>query len=285
MKIAIRYGHLFHGVDTGAEGYVKETDVNRRYGALVIKKLQALGYEAINVTPPEGSCSTLSESLYYGINKANNEKADLFLSCHVNANVYTNNPMGCEVVYNGKEKNKTIAEKLCLEMASLGLKNRGAKEDVRGLAEIRSTHMPCYIIEPFFVDSRADVDLYNKVGDEGLATAIVKAVTGKIASSIQAKSTKTKTTTTKSKSTTTSTVPVSKSLPIILKSGSQGNKVKNLQQALTKLGFNCGIIDGTFGNKTEIAVKAFQKKYGLTVDGVAGAKTLDKLETLENTKK
>lgn len=257
MKIAIRYGHLFHGADTGAEGYVKETDVNRRYGALVIKKLQALGYEVINVTPPEGSCNTLSESLYYGIDKANNEKADLFLSCHVNANVTTNSPMGCEVVYNGNKQNSPVALNICLELARLGFKNRGAKVDVRGLAEIRSTHMPCYIIEPFFVDSRADVDLYNKVGDEGIANAIVKGVTGKNILGTP-----------------------NNLIPHILKKGDSGEAVKLLQTMLNKLKFDCGVADGVFGSKTDQAVRKFQEKYKIAVDGVVGPATFGKLKVL-----
>ena len=55
--------------------------------------------------------------------------------------------------------------------------------------------------------------------------------------------------------------------------GCQGDDVRELQQALIDLGFLKGTADGVFGNKTENAVRAFQRKYKLTVDGLAGVKT------------
>ena len=67
---------------------------------------------------------------------------------------------------------------------------------------------------------------------------------------------------------------------VLLKNGSRGNEVKKLQENLNKLGFNCGTADGIFGVKTEAAVKAFQKAYGLAVDGIAGPATLGKIEEL-----
>lgn len=65
---------------------------------------------------------------------------------------------------------------------------------------------------------------------------------------------------------------------MILKVGSKGEDVKKLQEALNKLGFNCGTPDGIFGAKTEAAVKAFQQRYGLAVDGIVGPATQAKLE-------
>ena len=59
--------------------------------------------------------------------------------------------------------------------------------------------------------------------------------------------------------------------------GMRGEEVRQLQQALITLGFLKGTADGIFGNKTEIAVRSFQKKYKLSVDGLAGTKTRDLL--------
>jgi len=63
-----------------------------------------------------------------------------------------------------------------------------------------------------------------------------------------------------------------------LKKGSKGADVKELQSGLIKMGYNLGKYgaDGDFGSKTYAAVRAFQKKYGLMVDGVFGAKSYQK---------
>ena len=55
--------------------------------------------------------------------------------------------------------------------------------------------------------------------------------------------------------------------------GSRGEEVRQLQQALIDLKYLKGTADGVFGNKTENAVRAFQKKNKLSVDGLAGTKT------------
>ena len=64
-----------------------------------------------------------------------------------------------------------------------------------------------------------------------------------------------------------------------LRKGATGTAVKMLQTNLKKLGFYTAYVDGSFGSTTESAVKAFQKKYGLTADGVAGSATLKKIES------
>ena len=64
-----------------------------------------------------------------------------------------------------------------------------------------------------------------------------------------------------------------------LRKGATGTAVKTLQTNLKKLGFYTAYVDGSFGSTTESAVKAFQRKYGLTADGVAGSATLKKIES------
>lgn len=58
------------------------------------------------------------------------------------------------------------------------------------------------------------------------------------------------------------------------KYGSTGNEVKQIQTKLKSWGYYKGSVDGIFGSQTFNAVKNFQKKNGLTADGIAGAKTL-----------
>ena len=64
----------------------------------------------------------------------------------------------------------------------------------------------------------------------------------------------------------------------ILKEGSKGSDVKALQNKLIELGYLSGKADGVYGSKTTEAVKAFQRASKLTADGVAGEKTISKLE-------
>ena len=66
-------------------------------------------------------------------------------------------------------------------------------------------------------------------------------------------------------------IPAAATMPL-LKKGSQGEAVKKLQQTLNSKGYKL-TEDGDFGNKTEAAVKAFQKANGLEVDGEVGPMT------------
>ena len=58
----------------------------------------------------------------------------------------------------------------------------------------------------------------------------------------------------------------------ILRRGSKGNSVKSLQILLEGNGCSVGKygVDGEYGSDTETAVRRYQSKKGLTVDGIAG---------------
>ncbi len=58
------------------------------------------------------------------------------------------------------------------------------------------------------------------------------------------------------------------------KYGSRGSEVTQIQTKLKRWGYYTGSIDGIYGSQTLAAVKYFQRKNGLTVDGIAGTKTL-----------
>jgi len=64
----------------------------------------------------------------------------------------------------------------------------------------------------------------------------------------------------------------------ILKRGSKGPEVRELQEALVELDFKPGEVDGTFGVYTESAVKAFQKWTKLSADGIVGPDTWEKID-------
>lgn len=64
------------------------------------------------------------------------------------------------------------------------------------------------------------------------------------------------------------------SADVLSKLGSRGEEVRKIQQKLKNWGYYTGSVDGIYGTKTRDAVKYFQRKNGLTVDGIAGKKTL-----------
>ena len=59
--------------------------------------------------------------------------------------------------------------------------------------------------------------------------------------------------------------------------GSTGSEVRTIQTKLKNWGYYDGVVDGIFGSATTRAVKLFQKKNGLTVDGIVGRATLQAL--------
>ena len=58
------------------------------------------------------------------------------------------------------------------------------------------------------------------------------------------------------------------------KYGSRGEEVRKIQEKLKRWGYYNGNVDGIYGSQTLEAVKYFQRKNGLTVDGIAGPTTL-----------
>lgn len=66
----------------------------------------------------------------------------------------------------------------------------------------------------------------------------------------------------------------------LLKKGSRGDEVKQLQTALVELGYSVGLtgIDGIFGNNTRNAVRKFQATHGIVVDGIVGPDTWNAIE-------
>lgn len=60
---------------------------------------------------------------------------------------------------------------------------------------------------------------------------------------------------------------------VVIKKGSSGSAVTSWQTLLNCWGYDCGVVDGIFGDKTDAATKRFQSDYKLTPDGIVGALT------------
>ncbi len=69
---------------------------------------------------------------------------------------------------------------------------------------------------------------------------------------------------------------------MILRKGSRGLEVANLQSSLQRLGFYIGRVDGIYGPATAMAVMALQRSRGLLVDGIAGPQTQGVLRGIQD---
>lgn len=70
--------------------------------------------------------------------------------------------------------------------------------------------------------------------------------------------------------------------PYTLKKGNKGNNVSTLQNNLNQA-IDAGLkVDGQFGSDTESAVRNFQKKYGLSADGIYGKNSYNKMKSVLN---
>jgi len=59
-----------------------------------------------------------------------------------------------------------------------------------------------------------------------------------------------------------------------IQTGDRGDAVRDMQEKLQEYGYYAGEIDGAYGNQTRLAVEQFQYMHGLSVDGIAGRRTL-----------
>lgn len=298
-KIAVRGGHTEKA--TGASALIDELTEDRKVKDAVIKYLIELGYEVLDVTPPVNYTSNSSTDLAYGVNKANEWGADLFISIHFNkAYDSYNGALGSEVcVYSEHE----IAQRVVDGLESLGFKNRGQK--VRNnLYELKYTKMKAVIVETCFVEATEDVDLYNELGADTIGKVIAESIASNkiIENTTEVKKEEVSKPVQAPVSNTDDWVarlqaecnkqgfskqnvdgiagPATLAGCPTLKKGASGNITKLLQEKLVKLGYSTNGVDGIFGAGTYNAVREFQKTRALTADGIVGQNTWRKLLNL-----
>ena len=298
-KIAVRGGHT--ELCTGASALIDELTEDRKVKDAVIKYLRKLGYEVLDVTPPVNYTSSISADLAYGVNKANEWGADLFISIHFNkAYDSYNGALGSEVcIYSEND----IAQRVVNRLGELGFKNRGQKIRTN-LYELKHTKMKAMIVETCFVEATEDVTLYRRLGHDKVGQAIAEAI-------VNDKVSESDTPVKKEEVSKPVQAPVSntddwvarlqaecnkqgfsnqkidgipgantlKGCPT-LKKGASGNITKLLQEKLVKLGYSTNGVDGIFGSGTYSAVREFQKTRGLSADGIVGQNTWRKLLNL-----
>ena len=171
MKVCVRGGHT--ELCTGASALISELTEDRKVKDSVCKYLKQLGHTVLDVTPPVNYTSSSSTDLAYGVNKANNFGADLFISIHFNKCYDSyNGALGSEsCVYSENEYGKRIVNAL----SDLGFKNRGQKVRT-GLYELSHTNMTSVIVDTCFVEATEDVALYKKLGPDAIGKTIAEAI-------------------------------------------------------------------------------------------------------------
>lgn len=282
MKIGVRGGHT--ELCSGASGLINELTEDRKVKDFVISKLRALGYTVVDCTPPVNYTSSASKDLAYGTDTCNSNNCELYLSIHFNS---ADSPAahGTEVcVYSAFD----TAQRVVDSIAALGFTNRGQKL-YPGYHDVRATNCKAMIIECCFVGSAKDVELYRKVGPEGIANAIVKGVTGQTVASTPAPSNPTETNSSYNphlKDWQDGFCKVYYSIPV---DGIYGPKTEAaFNKAILKVGSNNCLVgwlqirigttpDNIFGNATKAKLEEFQRKYNLDVDGIAGPQVWKKL--------
>ncbi|MCB2300219.1 N-acetylmuramoyl-L-alanine amidase [Clostridium tagluense] len=241
MKYGIDIGHNCPPVDTGAVGIRKEDELNKQVGDRVIEKLKALKYEVVNCTP--SFASNLGNSLYKRVNKANEEKVDVYVSIHFNIG----GGRGTEVFAISTE-GKAIAKRVVDAIAALDYVNRGVK-DGSWLYVLKNTKMPAILVEGGFVDSKEDMQRFNA---EKTANAIVKGLTGS---------------TVNEKDSENGDAKPSSDIALL--------KMQNGLNILNILDYTGKKLneDGIMGEKTISSIKRFQGIIGLEINGVNDLKT------------
>ena len=242
MKFGIDSGHNCPP-DTGARGIKVEDNLTLDVGNRVITKLRALGNEVVVCKP--SSASTVRESLSKRCSTANATRVDIFVSIHFNA--FNNQANGTEV-FATSENGTKIAKPVLDEIVKLGFFNRGVKSGSH-LYVLKNTDMPAILIECCFVDSQKDMNLFNP---EAMANAIVKGLTGKVAS-----------------------VPVK---PIQDEEDNVDASILRLQKSLNRLKITdknakALVEDGFTGANTKSAVEKFQTIVGVQATGIADSTT------------
>ncbi|MCY8234814.1 N-acetylmuramoyl-L-alanine amidase [Priestia endophytica] len=213
---------------------------------------------------------TRSTDVFYSLSqrarKANDWKADVFVSAHINAGGGT----GFETFAFPGAKGETrrfqqaLHDEILTTMRAFGqVTDRGLKQ--KNLAVVRETRMPAVLTENLFIDTKQDA---AKLKDNDFVKAVGEAHARGIAKYLGLQ---------EGENDNPAYEPKPKAY---YEKGDSGPKVKEIQQKLIKAGFPLPKYgaDGHYGDETVAAVESFQKKYGLAVDGIAGKNTLAKLE-------
>lgn len=168
FKIGWNDGHTLSGTGTGAVGIIKETDRNRRIGALARKYLSE--YENVEIV--NCNIDKSENDMYEAVTRANNAGVNLFVSNHVNAG----GGVGFESFYSRYSTQDNISKARIIHKYLVAtkscLKDRRFTDDYSFLGYdlyvLRNTKMDAILCEIGFVDNQTCV---NAVNDDEVARA------------------------------------------------------------------------------------------------------------------
>jgi len=156
----------------GAHGIIDEVDEARLVVEQLAVELRDRGVEV--KTFHDDVSKSQNENLNRIVDFHNDCVRDLDISVHFNAYEQVSKPMGTETLYVSQQG---LAAEVSLAIAASGeFINRGAKKRT-DLFFLNGTAMPAILLEICFVDSEADVDLYEH-NFEGICAAIADVLGG-----------------------------------------------------------------------------------------------------------
>ena len=261
VKIAIDAGHGMNTAGKRTPSGEREWSFNNKVAIAAIAKLNM--YQNIQILRLDDATGKTDVPLKTRTDRANAWNADVLVSCHHNA--YTGkwgSHGGVETyTYPGASQNSRDVATLIhpLVVKAMGLRDRGKKN--MNLHMLRESKMPAILVEGGFMDSTTDIialrsDQKLKAQGEAIGQGLAAYFNLKLK--------------------VNGSTP---SAPGVYQYGDKGSAVGNLQKDLNKLGYKL-VVDNSFGPAVLAAVKDFQKKNGLAVDGSVGPLTQAKIATL-----
>lgn len=261
FKIAIDAGHGMNTPGKRTPSGEREWSFNNKVAVAVIAKLNM--YQNVQILRLDDATGKTDIPLKTRTDRANAWKADVLVSCHHNA--YTGkwgSHGGVETyTFSGASQNSRDVATLIhpLVVKAMGLRDRGRKS--MNLHMLRESKMPAILVEGGFMDSTTDIgairnDLRLKMQGEGIGQGLAAYFNLKL-------------------KVNSSTLPAS----TVYQYRDKGSVIGSLQKKLNRLGYQL-VVDNIFGPAVLAAVKDFQKKNGLAVDGKVGPLTQAKITAL-----
>jgi len=179
MKIGLRYGHSVNC--RGAKGIIDEVDSCRSLYFRVKELLESVGHTIIDCN---SNAYSEPAELAEGTNKANSNNVDLYVTLHMNAYNGSANGVECWVYDSASTLAINVGKKVCSNINSLGIYNRGIKYGGNRYHDLSKSDMNAIIIENIFCDNTGDVNIYN-ANKERFARAIANGIDNRVSLSVQ----------------------------------------------------------------------------------------------------